>query len=326
VVCALALLCASGAAAQSALPAGEPALRDVVDDAGRRLQLPAAPQRIISLAPSVTETLYALGLEERLVAVSDFCDYPPAAQRKPRVGGNLNPSLEKIVALQPDVVVVAQSANRLETVEALARLGVRVYATSPRTVEEVLASTLRLADALGARARGEALAGGLRARLESLERRLAGHAPKRVLFVVWHEPLVAVGRGSFLADALRWAGGVPAVDAEQEWPRLNLEEVARVQPDYIVFAASHSDGARRTFEELRERRGWRVLDAVRNRRVAIVSDSVQRPGPRLVDDIEDLARQLHPEAFPEQEEEDGTGSALLTEVPFSNFCFPKELA
>jgi iron complex transport system substrate-binding protein len=301
----LLVACVLPAAAQNSAPAAPPAraaYREVTDDAGRRVRVPAEIRRIVSLAPNMTETVYALGLQERLVGVTTFCDHPAEAATKAKIGGPMNPSLERIAALQPDLVLVAKTANRRDTLDALERLGIPAYATSPATVEEMLDSTLRVADLLGARAQGEALVGGLRARLAALKTRLSNRSPKRVLFVVWHEPLVAVGRGTFLADALRWAGAALAIETDQEWPRLSLEGVVRVQPEFLVFATSHSEGVRRTLDDLRARPGWQNLDAVRQGRAAIISDAVNRPGPRLVDAIEELARQLHPEAFEAESE------------------------
>jgi iron complex transport system substrate-binding protein len=254
------------------------------------------------MAPSLTETIYALGLEDRLAGVTDYCDYPPAAQSKPRVGGALTPSLEQIVALQPDLVLATKSLNRRETVDSLERLGVPVYATDPQSVEGMLESVARLAAIAGAEARGEALVADLRARLAALRERLAGRTPRRVLFVVWWEPLISVGRVTFLADALRSAGAESVLETEQDWPRVNLEEVVRLQPDYLVFAAAHRETVERTLELLRERPGWRRLEAVTAGRVAVVSDAINRPAPRLVDAIEELARQLHPHAFAEKAE------------------------
>jgi len=123
-----------------------------------------------------------------------------------------------------------------------------------------------------------------------------------VLFVVWWEPLISVGRVTFLADALRYAGAESVLDTAQDWPRVNLEEVVRLQPDYLVFAAAHRETVERTLESLRERPGWRRLEAVTAGRVAVVSDAINRPAPRLVDAIEELARQLHPGAFAEKNE------------------------
>jgi iron complex transport system substrate-binding protein len=130
-----------------------------------------------------------------------------------------------------------------------------------------------------------------------LKRRLEGRAPRRVLFVVWADPLVTIGKRTFLADALRWAGAESVVDVPQEWPRLSLEEVVRLQPEYLVFADSHSEGPEVHTARLIDRPGWRKLDAVRAHRVAVVSDALTRPAPRLVDAIEQLARLLHADAF-----------------------------
>jgi iron complex transport system substrate-binding protein len=270
---------------------------EITDETGRRLSVPQPVRRIVSLAPSLTETIYALGAQERLVGVTDYCDYPPEAQTKPRVGGAINPNLEQVVALKPDLVLVTKALNRRETVEVLERLGIPAYATDPRSVEGVLNSTARLADVIGAHEQGKALVASLRARLQELKRLLGARAPQRVLFVVWNEPLISIGRETFLADALRWAGAESVVETTQDWPLLSLEEVVRLRPDYLVFASSHSEAVERSFEALRDQPGWRSLQAVHQRHIAVISDAVNRPSPRLIEAIEQLASQLHPDAF-----------------------------
>jgi iron complex transport system substrate-binding protein len=294
---ALAALACGAAGAQDRLAPGAVARLELRDDTGRKVIAPARIERIVSLAPSVTETLFALGLEQRLFGVTDFCDFPPEARRKRRVGGGVNPSIESIVAERPDLVIVARSFNRRETVESLERLGIAVYATHAATVEQVLESIGRLADALERRERGEELVATLRMRMAELKWRLEGREPRRVLFVVWADPLVSIGPKTFLADALRCAGAESVVLVEQEWPRLSMEEVVRLQPEYLVFAESHSEPAEARARELAARPGWRALEAVRRQRITVISDAVNRPGPRLVDAIEQLARQLHPDAF-----------------------------
>ncbi len=305
VVATIALLTGGRALAQNiSTPAqpSAPAALLVTDEAGRKVSVPQPVRRVVSLAPSLTETIYALGAQEKLVGVTDYCDYPPEAKNKPKVGGVLNPSIEQIVALKPDLVLATRSANRHETVEALARLGIACYATYPRSVEEVLTSTLHLGEVIGMRERGEAIVAALRERLADLRHSLAGSAPRRILFVVWQDPLISVGRRTFLGDALRWAGADTLVETSQEWPRVSLEEVVRLQPDYLVFASSQSELPERTAEGLRSRPGWRGLDAVRQRHIVMISEAINRPAPRLVDAIEELARQLHPAAFGEKQE------------------------
>lgn len=265
---------------------------------GRTVRVPQPVERIVSLAPNLTETVYALGLQDRLVGDTDYCDYPPAAQKKPKVGGTINPSIELVAALHPDVVLVA-SINRFETVRALDDLNIPVYESDPHNVEEIISSISRLADALGATESGATLAAELEQRLQNLRERLKEAPPRRVLFVVWTDPLISVGKNTFIADALSKAGAVSIVDATQDWPHVSLEEAVRLQPEFLVFTAERDEKSPVDLQTLSERPGWRSLDAVHNHRFAVISDAVDRPAPRIVSAIEELARQLHPEAFTE---------------------------
>jgi iron complex transport system substrate-binding protein len=305
-VCAtLALFCEGVITAQtkSAPSAASPAsavMREVTDGYGRAVRIPLNPSRIVSLAPSLTETLYALGVEDRLVGDTDYCDYPPDAQKKPKVGGVINPNLEQIAALHPDLVLLSKEGNMLDTVRALDTLGIPTYATDAHTIDQIISSVQKLADVLNAGSAGRALTDDLQLRLQTLQAKLNGVPPKRVLFIVWPEPLMSVGKGTFVADALRRAGAASIVDSNQDWPQVNFEEVARLQPDYLVFAAAHTGAAGNDFESVANRPGWQILDAVRQRRYAVVSEAIIRPAPRIVSVIEDLAHQLHPEAFMEK--------------------------
>ncbi len=273
--------------------------RTVSDETGRSVRIPMPVRRVVSLAPSLTESIYALGMEELLVGDTDFCDYPAAATKIHKVGGATNPSLEEIASLKPDVVLVTKSLNRLETVQALERLGIAAYATAPNTMDEIRVSVARLADVLGNSGAGIALDEKLRKQESILQGRLHGAAAKRVLFVVWTDPLISIGKHTFIADALAHAGAVSVVDSSQDWPQMSLEEMVRLQPEVLVFAASHSETISRDVDALAKRPGWDLLDAVKKRRFAVISDAVNRPAPRLFSAVEDLARQLHPEAFAE---------------------------
>ncbi|HUJ30345.1 MAG TPA: ABC transporter substrate-binding protein [Candidatus Acidoferrum sp.] len=277
--------------------AARPAPRVVTDEAGRRVTIPPEVNRIVSLAPDLTETMYALGLQGRLVGDTDYCDTPAEAKIKPHVGGPMNPSIEAIVALHPDLVLASESINWERTADAIARLGIPVYTTNPHTVRGMVDSFGRLADLLGASQQGAALVARLNNRLENLHARLADLPPAHVLFVVWLEPLTTIGQNTFIADALRWAGAESIVLSKQNWPQLSLEEVVRLQPDYIVLADSHSGEGTRTLDDLRAREAWKDLRAVQERHVAIVSEEIDRPAPGLIDAIEELAHQIHPNAF-----------------------------
>lgn len=291
--------------------------REVTDEIGRTIHIPPNIHRIVSLAPNLTETLYALGLQDLLVGDTDYCNYPPDAQRKPKVGGAINPSLETIASLHPDLVLVTKNLNRLETVNALDSLGIPSYATDPHTVEAIIASTERLAGLLGVPEIGVALGKDMERRIVATKERIAALPPRRVLFIVWTEPLISIGKDTFIADALQHAGAVSVIDSSQNWPQINLEEVVHLQPEFLVFAEAHPSDAEHTTDTLTELPGWRVLDAVKHHRYAVVSDAVNRPAPRIASAIEDLARQLHPEAFVEtpQIEKDNASPAPSTAPP-----------
>jgi iron complex transport system substrate-binding protein len=271
--------------------------RVVTDEVGRSVAIPVQVRRIVSLAPNLTEAIYALRIEDRLAGDTDYCDLPVAAKAKPHIGSPQNPSIEAIVALHPDLVLATTSINRRETVDALARLGVPVYTTDPHAVRGMVDSFGRIADLIGASQQGAALVAGLDARLDALHTNLSERPMVHVLFVVWLDPLITIGQNTFIADALRWAGAESVVISNQNWPQLNFEEVVRLQPDYIVLAGSHTGESSRTLEDLRARAAWKDLQAVQSGHVAIISEEIDRPAPGLIDAIEELAHEIHPNAF-----------------------------
>jgi cobalamin transport system substrate-binding protein len=276
-------------------PQGARTYREVVDEMGRTVRMAQPVERIVSLAPNLTETVYALGLQDRLVGDTDYCDYPAEARKKQKVGSTINPSIEEVAALRPDVVLMT-SINRFETVRSLDDLNIPVYETDPHTVQEIISSIEKLGDALGAAQSGVVLAGEMQQRLADLQQRMSELPPRRVLFIVWTEPLISIGKNTFIADALRKAGASSIVDTTQDWPKVSLEEVVRLQPEFLVFTTQNDEKAPDLLT-LSALPGWRSLEAVRNHRFVIVSDAVNRPAPRIVSAIEDMARQLHPEAF-----------------------------
>jgi cobalamin transport system substrate-binding protein len=274
-----------------------PVSHSFTDELGRKVEVPTAVKRIVSLAPNLTEIVFALGEGDHLAGDTDFCDYPAEAAQKPRVGGPINPNLEQVVALAPDMVLATKAINRRETVEALARIGLPVFVTDPHSVDDMIASVEHIGNVLHAEKTAAPLVGDLRERLSNLDRRIAATVPRRVLFVVWTDPLISIGRSSFIADALRHAGARSVVDASAEWPRVNLEEIVRLQPEVLVFAGAHAAETQHDIDTLRARPGWRSLDALRRGNIVIVSDAINRPAPRMVDAIEQLARAFHPDSF-----------------------------
>ena len=277
-------------------PEGAAAFLRVTDDTGRAIAVPQPVRRIVSLAPNLTETLFAVGLGNRVVGVTDFCDYPPEAATRAHVGGPVTPNLEKIAQLRPDLVLATRSGgNRLATVQSLETLGLAVFATDPHTVDEVISSTERIAEIAGASEQGRLVTESLRRRLVTLAAKFSGSQPVPVLLVVWPDPLVTVGRNTFIADALRRAGAENVIQTTQDWPNASLEKVAALHPRYLLFASDHSEESNRQIAVLSGRAGWRNLEAVRKGRIIVLSESIARPAPRLIDEIEHLARLLHPE-------------------------------
>jgi iron complex transport system substrate-binding protein len=290
---------ASTRATQDSTPVSPHSTREshvVVDETGRHVTVPAEVRRIVSLAPNLTETIYALGAESRLAGDTDYCDVPADARAKPHVGSVISPSLEAIVGLKPDLVLATTTINRPETADALEHLGVPVYSTDPHTIDGLLAGIEHLAGILGVAQQGRELVARLQARLAAVQTVLAGQPRSRVLFVVWDNPLISIGPHTFIADALRRAGAESVVETTQDWPHVSLESVVHSQPDYLIFVGDHGDEVP-ALSDLRARPVWRDLNAVKQGNIALVSGEVDRPSPGLIDAIEILAKQLHPSAF-----------------------------
>ncbi len=247
-------------------------------------------RRIVSLAPSSTEILYALGVGDRLVGVDQYSDWPPEAKKVPRVGSDLSPSVERILGLKPDVVFIATSANSRELPAELERLGVRVVISHVETLDDLWRDITTTGDAVGRHDAGVALADRLRARVAATHARVAALPPTKVVVVVWSDPLTVVGGHSFVDDAVRAAGGDNiAGDSAQPYPQYSVERMLARAPD-VILVGSHASGG----PSLAPLTAHASLPAVKNGRVyAIDGDLLFRPGPRIVDGIELVARLLH---------------------------------
>ncbi len=273
--------------------------REVTDQTGRRVDVPEHPRRLISLAPSITETLYALGAGDLLVGDTNYCDYPPEARLKPHVGQLLNPSLEKIVALKPDLVLASPEANRRETADQLERLHIPLYGVTARTLDETLRSIADLGGVIGREQEAKQLDEQLRRRVERVENEVRGRPRPKVLFVVWNRPLISAGPHTFISDVIRRAGGVSLTDdLKTDWPRLSLEEAVRRNPEILLFPGTEAFAAK--LEEFARLPGWKEMAAVKARRMYRVSEAIMHPSPRLVDALEEVAHLLHPQAVGER--------------------------
>jgi len=248
-----------------------------------------APNRIISLAPNVTEILYALGLEERIAGVTSFCDYPPEAKRKPKIGGMSNPSLEAVVSLKPDLVVVTTDGNPKEFEERLRSMKIKTYVVRAKRISQLPQAIRDLGAALGSRERADSMANDL----ESQIRRFGmGHITtprKKILFIVWPDPLIVAGPGSIADDAIKLLGAENVASAAKAgYPKYSIEEIIHQAPD-IIFVGKGT-GMEGVSKGLLDR--LKSVPAVRNKKVFYVGDYLYRLGPRTIAGLAELDKHL----------------------------------
>jgi len=248
------------------------------------------PARIISLAPNLTEIIYDLGLGDRVVAVSRYCNYPPEVEAKPKIGGMSNPSLEAIVAMRPEMVLLTEDGNPREIERRLRQLGVRTHVFRAKRLEDLPREIRALGAALDVHGLADQRAG----RIESVIRRYAEkaqssarHTPHKVLFVVQPDPLLVAGPGTAIDDVLKLLGLQNiAVDAKTQYPRYSLEEVIRRSPDIIFIGKAHDAVMAQSRRLLRK---LSRVDAVRLGRVYYIGDPLFRLGPRITEGIAEIA-------------------------------------
>jgi iron complex transport system substrate-binding protein len=253
------------------------------------------PQRIVSLAPSVTETVFALGFGDRLVGVTTYCDYPAEARKLPKIGGFMSPSLEVIVAQRPDLVIGVSSATDPVKAREMERLGLKVNLISLATVGDILSSIKSIARLLGHPEAGENLASKIARQIDEVKARVAPAPRRSTLLAVGLRPLVAVGGKNFIDELITLAGGENiAGNAAQPWLNLPDEFVVAKAPQVIIEAGMGSDrsGTAKHWADLSS------IPAVKERRVySYPSDKILRPGPRIGEGLEEIARLVHPECF-----------------------------
>ncbi len=278
------------------------------DDWGREVKLSAPLRRIISLSPSNTEIVFALGMEEFLVGVTSYCNYPPQTQKIEKVGNVTEVDVERVVALNPEVVL-AGSLTPPEVVERLEKLGIPVFVLDPHNIEEVLEDIDKVAIIGGVEKRGQEMVQAMRAKIQAITDRISSLSEEekpRVLHVLWHDPIWTAGKGTFIDEFIVKAGGVNAVSDLTGYVILDLEEVFRRNPEIITVVTSH--GAEKvSYEFFLTDERLKVLRAVEAGKVFMVdSDLVSRPGPRVVEALSLFAQIVHPEIFdvyvPPQEE------------------------
>lgn len=278
-------------------PTPSPYPMTVTDMAGREVKIPAEPRRIVSLAPSITEILFALNLGDRVVGVTEFCNYPPEATEKPKVGGFSDVNMEKLLEVQPDLVLVA-SIHIAQVLPELEKLGLPALVVDAHDFPGVLESIRLVGKVAGAMEAAEALTAQMQERADKVAQAVKDRPRPRVYWEL-DSTLWTVGPGSFVQDLIERAGGQNiAADAEMAWVQLTAEAIIAADPE-VIFLADHPWGE--SAETVKARPGWEKISAVVNGRIVELTqeqtDIVSRPGPRVIDALELIARALHPDAF-----------------------------
>lgn len=271
----------------------------VIDQMGREVIFTGTADRIISLSPSNTEILFALGLADRIVGVTEYCNYPPEAMEKVIVGGFSTPNLERIVELEADLVVA--STIHVEEVPRLEELGIPVLVIESSTLLDLYASILIVAEVTGVTASGENLIASMQERIGAVEALVSQVEPDdkvKVYYEVYSDPLMSAGKGAFINEIITLAGGINIFgDVDENYPQISAEVVAERQPQIILYPDYHGT-ADLVVQAMTSRPGWDNVPAVLDNMVfAISDDSFARPGPKIVEAVEEAARIFYPQLF-----------------------------
>ncbi len=252
--------------------------------------------RIVPLAPSITEILYFLGLGERVVGVTTFSYYPPEARTKPSIGSYINLNIERIVSLCPDLAIGTVDGNQPGSIRLLERAGVKVYLVNPRRVSEIIDTINKIATVCGVPERGIAIANRLRQRVNWIREKTHSLTRPRVFLQINLRPIMSVNRNTIHNDIIRLAGGINITENEPyTYPRVSIEEIIKKNPQVIIISSMERGGEFKRAKE--EWLKWSTISAVRHGRIYLMnSDLIDRPSPRIIDGLEQMAKIIHPEA------------------------------
>jgi iron complex transport system substrate-binding protein len=280
-----------------------PATPVITDQLGRTVTLATTtPQRIVSLAPSHTEILYALGLGDRVVARTDYCNYPPEAKEKPSIGGFSTPNIEEVVAMDPDLVL-AMEIHEDKVIPQLESKGLIVVALNPKTIDEVMESITLIGKVTGAEKEAVTLVAEMQSRIKAVTDKTSGLALEekpKTFYVVWFgdEGLMVAGSGTLQNELIAMAGGRNIGIEVSDYANIDIETAIVMNPAVIIVDSGHGSGGDQTFQYIITEARLKDTDAIRkNQAYPIDSDLATRPGPRIVEGLELFARFIHPELF-----------------------------
>lgn len=267
----------------------------VTDVYGNKITIEKKPEKIVALAPSIVEVLYKLGLEDSIVGVTDFCDYPQEANTKTKVGGFNGVSIEKVLELKPDLVLAGSGSK--EVFEKLADLKINVLVVEARTMEQITDTFMMIGKAVGAEDKAKAFADEVTGRINNIKEKVKGANKVKSYYVLsfGKEGNWTGGRGTFMSELINMAGGENIADDTESWVEYSTEKLVEKNPDIILLSDMVANGNK---DILDTENGYKETNAVKNDKVMIMDDNlVQRPGPRIADGLELIAKAIHPEIF-----------------------------
>ena len=271
---------------------------EITDQLGRVVKLDKIPQRIVSLAPQNTEILFALGLGDKIIGVTSYCNYPPEAKEKTIIGGFSTVDIEKVVSLSPDLVVAALIHEK-ETISQLESHGLKVLALAPKTLNEVIQAIELVGKATGTEPEANRLVNSINARMDAVAGLVSGlseEAKPRVLYIVWHDPLMTAGGDTMQSQLIDFAGGRNIFDDLTYYPTIGLETLLDRQPQVIIAGVGHGSAKDSPLDWAKSEPRLKNTDALIQGKVSgIDADIASRGGPRMVDALEEMFRLIHPE-------------------------------
>jgi iron complex transport system substrate-binding protein len=285
-LCLCALLFSLAACRGAKEPAAEVKMRDIADDLGRKIKIPERVERVVSLAPNLTENIFAVGAGDRLVGVTEYCNYPEDAQKIRKVGDTLSPNIETIIALKPQIVFVS-TASQIETfTKTLESQNITVFVTNPQDLNGVLANLRQLGDIFGTPERTTILLNELQERIIAVDEQAPGKPKTKTFVQISKEPLFTIGKESFLTEIVERAGGTSVTrEVATAYPKISKEAALALNPDAIILSDSP--------DNMEPNEVFKNSPAVKNKRVyRINADILSRPSPRLVEAIEQIAEAL----------------------------------
>ncbi|MGM0370195.1 MAG: ABC transporter substrate-binding protein [Bacillota bacterium] len=274
---------------------------EVTDDLGTKTIIESKPQRIVSLAPSHTETLFALGLKENIVGITDHANYPQGVSEIERVGTIKEANIEKIVDLKPDLVFAAAITPK-KIINRLQELNIDVIGLKPQSIEGIIEDISLIARLTGQAQRGAKITTTMRSKLQDIttkiEENISSNQRPKVFYEVWKEPLYTAGPNTFIDDLINLAGGANiAHDAQGEWPQYNFEVLLAKNPD-VYLASKHSWNQEVTKDSIQQRDNFQAIKGIKEGRILVLNpDIVNRTSPRIISALEEIAKVIHPQLF-----------------------------